>query len=207
MWLPALIVGLTGCAPNRIRGEIDGLPIPIASAFLVLEAGALGDDDLLVVSLSSLPSACRVFDHWESRAAGAGTAEELAAAWAEAFPDDWWQVDLVLRQASGSWPPEGAVWPGLAHDAFPEEAGDVFANFVHHRLRRDADWFSGAAPDEDYEAAWLSDLGALRIDRGEPGTRLAGRFATRAVDADGVAAGEVEVIFDATPCPRVGTGG
>lgn len=201
-----LLVLLAACAPNRVQGLIAGQPVPIESAHLTVETGAFGDDDLVVVTMSSLPGSCSREQYWRELSANADTPEALAQAWADAWPAEFWQVDLVARVAGGSWPPRDSVWTGLAWDAFPEEPGQVFATFDHHVAWRDATWFAGEFEDEDvYEHVFYSDLGAVQWGKGLPAQKLAGKMSTNTTDGSGTFTGRVELRFDVVTCPVVAT--
>jgi hypothetical protein len=199
-----LALGLVGaCDANRVAGTIGQSAVPIESAFTTTVADAFGDDDLVVITASSIPSACRAFQFFEETAAQSADPDVLAEAWAASFPADFWQVDIVLRMGPSAVPARGDVWPGLPHDAFPEQAGQAFASFTHHSQHRDANYFAQTT-DEAYGEAWLSHGGAVRFDRVDV-TLLDGRFNTTVLDDEGGFAGQVEVFFRATPCPIVAT--
>jgi hypothetical protein len=190
---------LAGCTPNR-ASEIDGTAFPIESTALEVVPGAFGDDDLLVVTLSSLPDVCAAQASFRAAAGDAEDGAALASAWNAAYPLQFTEIVLAARVVGSTWPPNGEQWPGLAWDAFPEEDSVVFASWLDHRAPRDAAYFDGEADPGGYETTWLSDGGFVEWRAGLPSQRLAGRFATHVTDRSGEVRGAGDVRFDAETC-------
>jgi hypothetical protein len=196
----ALLSLSAGCDANRVSGTIAGLTVPIETAFTTTAGNAFGSDDLVVITATSVPSACRAFQFFDETASETDDPDALAEAWAASFPPDFWQIDIVLRIGPTATPAKGAVWPALPVDAFPEEAGQAFATFTHTTQHRDAASFSSGDDGADH---WLSDGGAVRFDGVSAEGLLDGRLNTTVVDEEGAVAGTVQVFFKATPCPFV----
>jgi hypothetical protein len=201
-----LFAVLLACSPNRVVGTVAGAPVPVESAYLAVEPEFFGDDDLVRIRLASIPNACDADRFYEEQVAAATTPDELAEAWSNAYPPDFWSIDLVAWVPGGSWPPKDRAWQGLAWDALPERSNTVFATFNHYVAWLDAAWFTGEVADEDdYDHVFYSDLGLARWGGGTPAQRLSGRMSTNVRDGAGDLVGRVELRFDATPCPIVGT--
>ncbi|MCA9493700.1 MAG: hypothetical protein KC621_27395 [Myxococcales bacterium] len=198
-----VLAALLACAPaNRVDGFVGDQQLSIASAHLTWLPGALGDDDLLVATLSSLPDSCGLERAFEQLAGQSDQPDQLAAAWAATYPPAFWQVDVVARVPGASWPSKGELWVGLPWDAFPEEPNTLFASFTEHRALRDEAWWGGEAIEEDdYETVWFSDEGTALWRAGTPSQHARGRFNTFVADGEGVRDGLVEVFFDVSVCP------
>jgi hypothetical protein len=192
---------LVACGPQNTVGPVAGVPFPIASAHLTVDPGTFGADDLVTVTLSSLPASCEAERSFRAASLDAGTPEALAAAWSAAYPDAFFEVDVAARVTGGTWPGRGALWSGLAWDAFPEQNNVVFGVLTEHVAPRDAAYWEGEYDDEDdYEHVFYTDGGLLQWGAAQPGVRLSGRFNTDVVDGDGADAGSTEIRFDATIC-------
>lgn len=203
-----LVALLLGCSPNRVVGTVVGQPVPIESAYLVVEPAFFGDDDLVRIRMTSIPNSCATDAFYEEAVAVATTPAELASAWQSAYPEDFWSIDLVAWVPGGSWPPRDRAWEGLAWDELPDRSNIVYATFNHYVAWLDEAWFLGEVADEDdYDHVFYSHLGLARWGKGVPAQRLAGRMSTDVRDGAGTMVGRVELRFDASPCPVVGTAG
>ena len=195
------LVALAACGPENHVAAFDGQAFPIASSFLTVAPDTFGDDDLVVVSLSSVEASCDAERAFRAASATAETPEALAEAWAAAWPPAFTEAQLVVRVQGGTWPPAHGAWSGLAWDALPEENGVVFATFTRHFALRDAAWWTGdAADDAAYEETWLSNGGLVKWGAAEPGVHLSGRLHTGVTDGAGTPVGDTELRFDATIC-------
>ena len=201
-----MLVLVLGCTSDRVVGTIAGAPVPIESTYLVVEPAFFGDDDLVQVRMSSIPNSCAADQFYRDQVEAETTPEGLAEAWSNAYPTDFWTVDLVAWVPGGTWPPKDRVWPGLAWDALPEDENSVYATFNHYVAPLDAAWFLGEVEDEDdYDHVFYSDLGLVQWGKGVPAQRLSGKMNTNIRDGAGDLVGRVELRFDATPCPVLGT--
>ena len=172
MWL------LASCISTQLRGEIDGQPVDVQAAWMVHQPEAIGEDGLLTITLVTFPGGCSTAEFWGEQSPEA-TPEELAEAWAFAFPRNWWQIDVQAQTPGGRWPTDNTAWPGLRFGATPE-ATTVFAQFTHHTAHRDAAWFDPAQDVDpaDYQTTYVSDQGALKWTKVVANVEVKGRFNT-----------------------------
>lgn len=195
------LAALAACTPTNELDPVAGKEWPILSAFFTLAPDTFDSDDLVTITLSSLPDACERDGVWRAGASAAETPEDLADAWLAAFPSAFFEVDVVARVQGGTWPPKGSLWSGLAWDALPESNNVVFAVLTEHVTLRDEDFWAQEYDDEDdYEHVFYSDGGLAKWKKVIPGSRLAGGFVTDVVDGGGTYAGTTEIRFDATIC-------
>lgn len=206
-WLLGVLVSTfcgAGCNRDRMIGTIDGMEWPLSDSFLVRSEEAYGDDDLLVITLSSLPDACRTWQLWDASVTEDATPEELAEAWQQVFPNVFWEVHIGARMLSGSWPVSRTGWAGASWDNEPHGPEVVYARFVEHRDARPPGWFEpeGLPPDDalEIEEIYRSHAGAIKWSTNSPSRVAAGRFNTDVADAEGNRIGRVELRFHATPC-------
>src|SRR5687767_5567968 len=106
-----------GCSSNAVHGKVDGFHVPVKSAFLLhLPPQDADADGLAMVTMSSLPSACPVYDYWFERLEQAESSEDLAEGWAAAFPEQFWEVLITVRTEGDGWPLARTRWQGVAWD-------------------------------------------------------------------------------------------
>jgi hypothetical protein len=192
---------LVACGPPNRVSPIGDLPFPVESSYLTVDPGTFDADDLLTVTLSSLPGSCDAERVFRDGAADAEDPAALAEAWAAAFPAAFTEVEVVARVQGGTWPVKGSLWSGLAWDALPEQNNVAFAVFTQHLALRDEAWWAGEVEDEDaYEQVFYSDGGLMKWGTSEPGVRVSGRLNADVVSSAGAFAGSSEVRFDATIC-------
>lgn len=182
----------TGC------GTVDGLDVPVQDAFFVEDAG-LGDG-AIVVFVSSLATACDRMATMLGSIEGGASPDELAAQWAETYPDDFWEVQIVLRVAN---PADSLAGETLEGAAGREEVrrDEGFAIFDHYRETPSAAyWTTG---EEGVVETSFSDGGEITISEHSPGLSLAGEFETTAVDEGGDAVGPVSIRWSSARCDPV----
>jgi hypothetical protein len=199
-----LMMAAIGCTPDRMIGTIDQREWPITESFLVLEAEAYGEDDLLTVNLSSLPDPCRTWQLWDALAQDAEGPADLADAWKETFPEIFWEIHVGARLRPATWPVGSTGWAGLEWDATASGPEQAFAVFVEHRGWRSEAWFEEALEPEEaleIEEVYTSHAGVLKWRKSTPGRSAKGRFNTDVVDAEASRLGRVTLSFSATPCP------
>jgi hypothetical protein len=198
-----VLLSAIGCTPDRMIGTIDNREWPIADSYMVLEPEAFGEDDLLAISLSSLPDACRTWQLWEALTEEAEDPADLADAWKETFPEVFWEVHVGARLRPATWPVAGTGWAGIEWDATPSGPEQAFAVFVEHRDWRSEAFFDQTLePDEleKIERTYTSHAGALKWKKSAPGRSAKGRFNTDVVDAEANRLGQVILSFNALPC-------
>lgn len=201
MRLALACLTLAACGPDNHVAPFGTVSFPIASAHLTVDPGTFGADDLLTVTLSSLEASCDAERAFRDAAAVADSPEEMAAAWSSAYPESFFEVDVVARIKGGTWPPSGTLWSGLDWDALPEQNNLAFALITGHITSRDVDYWSGEAEEvAAYEKIWLTDGGLMRWGAATPGLRVSGQFNTAVVDEAGNEVGNTEIRFDATVC-------
>lgn len=197
--LPAL--ALAACGPVNRASPVGDLVFDLASAHLTVDPGTFGADDLLTITLSSLPASCDAERAFRDGTVDAETPEAIAAVWADTYPPAFTEIELGARVPGGTWPARGAAWTGLAWDAFPEQNNVVFGVLTQHLALRDADWWAGEVDDPDaVERVFYTDGGLVKWGGVSPQVRVSGRFVTGVVDDAGSAIGDTEIRFDATIC-------
>lgn len=208
---PARLVALlaiaalgSACSSDRVIGAVGDEEIPVRTAMFSEHPEAFGEDGLIFVVLTELPDACASYSWFQSKAEATDDPEELAAAWAQVFPERFWEVVVVLRVADPAYSLEGLTLTGLRWDDLLELRNHWFARFTRHTAHRDAAWFDGEGATEDYLDEFLSHEGSLRMKRHEPGERLKILGQTLVVETESeTPQGLVKLRFDAEPCPGV----
>lgn len=198
-------LALTGCASTEVEGEVAGAPVDVVGATFAEVPGVWEDDGAVLVWLLPVEDPCATLAGWLAVSETSREPAALADAWGAAFPERFWQVDVVLRVADPHASQQGEWLTGTAWDAEASAAGQAYAALVHHARARDEAYFAGATEDPDaYEQTWYSHRGLLQIHGHRPGDSLSGVFTTEAVDAsDGARDGEVVVRFEAEHCAEV----
>jgi hypothetical protein len=195
------LVLLGGCSANAVHGRVDGFAVKIKSSFLAWDVPADGTPGTIVVAMSSLPNGCAVYQYWNVQMNKADSdPDALAQAWAQAFPEQFWEVFLTFRVDPGTWPAPGMAWQGNAWDQQLTTPSSAAMEFVQHNAHRPAEWFEGAS---GFEHDYFSNAGVVKFGRSIPNQRLSGRFSTLTVDETGLPTGSVNVDFAATPCPQL----
>jgi hypothetical protein len=191
---------LSGCETTRVEGLLDGVEIEHAVSMFVEEVDVLGDDDLLTVVVSTIPNACRVYEYYLDLYADNPTWRGHSIAWQKALPDEFWEISLYVRVPSIDATLEGAQFNGIPADAELLDSSTVTAELSHFLDHPDPD----NPAENGYYDPYLSDGGLLEVARAESGVRVKGTFTTRVVAADrGTPSGDLEIDFDASPCPNV----
>lgn len=197
----APLLALLACGPRNSVDPVAGRLWPMETSFLTVDPDTFDGDDLLTITLSSLPDSCDRDRLFRDAAADAEGPAALADAWASAYPEPFFEVDVVARVQGGTWPPKGALWSGLPWDAFPEQNNVVFAVLTEHVAVRDEAYWAGDYEDEDdYEHVFYTDGGLAKWGKATPGLRVTGRMNADVVDGSGNYAGATEIRFDATVC-------
>ncbi|MEQ1570772.1 MAG: hypothetical protein ABMA64_34405 [Myxococcota bacterium] len=194
-----LLPVLAGCSSNGVHGKVGGFDVEIQSAFLIYDAPPEGSDGLAIVAMSSMPSACAAYRYWYDEVLKAESSDDLAKAWATAFPEQFWEVLVEVVNDGSSWPVSGSEWQGLGVQENPA-AGRLSAELIQHNAHRPAEWFDGL---QGYENHYSSNAGFAKWRKAVPGEHLSGVFSTSTVDPDGVPTGQVKIEFNATPCPNL----
>ncbi|MFT4621696.1 MAG: hypothetical protein ACI8PZ_000348 [Myxococcota bacterium] len=198
-FLGALVL-LAGCSTVSVRGEIDGETPPIEVSMFLEDGDAFGAEGLIAIVLSSEPNACRLYEYFLDEADASTGWRGYSIGWQKTFPDNFWQVSLVLRTGAFDGTIGGQTFTGIPWDAVPEQNGQAYGRIVHYVQHPRPD-----APDStDWFVEYLSAGGTLEIGTHEPGERLEGRFTAPFVDpADGAARGDLDLKFDARVCPNI----
>ncbi len=183
---------MTGC------GSVEGLDVPVQDAFFVEDAG-LGDG-AIVVFVSSLATACdRMATMLQSLDSGA-TSDELAERWAQTYPEEFWEVQIVLRVADPADSLAGETLDGAAGaDSVQRDQG--FAIIDHYEGSPTAEyWTTG---DDDVVETSFSEGGAITISEHSPGVSLSGEFETEVVDESGADIGPLSIQWNSVRCDPV----
>ncbi len=195
-----MVFFLMACTTTSINGLVDGQEIAAHVSMFIEQPDVLEDDDLVTVVLSTIPNACRVYEYYLDLYADNPTWRGHAIAWQKAFPDDFWEVSLIVRVASLS--PELAGTDIVGVRALDDlvDPSTLYGEVTHFIDHPDPD-----DPTENgYYDPYLTDGGLLSVTKAETGLRFKGDFTTRIVDADrGAPKGDVEMQFDASVCPNV----
>lgn len=204
MFLMGLIVAAqatSGCS-NTVTGTIDGLTLPdMKSAFYIEAEHGYGDDGTMLVWMSSAEDACESAEIVLAAQDATDDPAELADIWSMIYPDDFWEVTVVLRTADIDDSAVGERFDGVPWDVDNGEAGDAFASFTHFLRPQDEDFWSGEGSYDRYQDLYYTDRGELEIDIHTPGARLGGFFEADVADwDDGDRQGEVRINFDAERC-------
>ena len=204
MLLIGVAHGTTGCT-NTVTGTIDGLSLPaMQSAFYIEAEDGYGEDGTLIVWLSTVPNACEVTETVLAGQAATDDPSELADLWSSHYPEDFWEVTVVIRAADIDDSAVGARLNGVPWDVDNGEAGDAFASFTHFLGAHDEDFWNGSGSYDRYQDLYYSDRGDLEIDIHSPGARIGGYFDADVTDwDDGDLQGEVSINFDAQRCRGV----
>lgn len=202
VFLPVVVLA-SACSTVDVKGEIDGETPPIEVSMFLEDGDAFGQDGLMAIVLSSEPNACRLYEYFLDQTIAGGW-RGYTIGWQKTFPDNFWQVSLVLRTSSFDGTLEGQTFSGLTWDALPEQTGQAYGRVVHYVQHPRPD-----SPDNtDWFVEYLSNGGSLEIDKHEPGERLKGTFTAPFVDpTDGSARGEIDLKFDARVCPNISSFG
>ncbi len=195
----ALLLLGAGCTTVKVKGEIDGETPPIEVSMFLEDSDAFGEEGLVAVVLSSEPNACRLYEYFLDQT-DAGGWRGYSIGWQKTFPDNFWQISLVLRTGAFDGTLDGQTFTGIPWDAVPEQNGQAYGHVVHYVQHPRPD-----SPDNgDWRVDYNSNGGSFEIDKHEPGERLTGTFSAPFVDpVDGSARGELEMKFDARVCPNI----
>jgi len=200
--LAVILVGLSsGCSGNAIQGTIDGFPVKVRSAFYFAEPDAMAEDDLVTVVMTDLKNGCQDYGFYLESTDEMVEADDLASAWAAVFPPDFWEVAIILRVSDAAVPLDGVQLVGIDWDETLEQRNHGFASVVHNRAMRDAAFFDGSGPTDDYLDGYLSRGGRVEISKHVPGSFIRGNFGTEMVDREeGETKGLVKMKFNAAFC-------
>ncbi len=192
---------IAGCG-TRIKGEIDGEKLDIVSAFFVQgeEVYSESGDGVIRVLASSTEDFCDVLVEFFEDMEDVRQAEEMVSIWADAFPEDWWTMEVVIRvnDPTDAEDVEKGEYEGVDWDGYVEADEEAHAVFTHFTDHQDAQFFAeGAEPDLDN---YYSDDGDLTISSFQPEESLKGTFTTTAVDDQGDDEGEIEIKLNAIWC-------
>ena len=202
-----LVAGVAGCSANRLEGLIADQRVFVESTWVTYEPGFYGEDGRLIVTLTSLPSACNAVAFWIGQRMDSQDTTAWADAWEVSFPREWWAVELEARTPGDTWPVENLDWPGLAWEASLEEPVRLKGHFFHFHDHPTPEAFDVLPEsDPDFLTRYTSDVGVVRWQRSVRDVVLSGRFNTFVVDEQGADAGRVEAHFRAFPCPSAAGG-
>lgn len=191
---------LAGCETTRVEGLVDGTEIAQTVSMFVEQPDVLGDDDLVTVILSTIPNACRVYEYYLDLYADNPTWRGHSIAWQKAFPAEFWEITLYARVPSVGPELDGAQLTGIPADGELVDPSTLYAEVTHFLDHPDPD----NPAENGYYDPYLSDGGLLELAKVESGSRFKGVFTTRVIDASrGTPAGDLEIVFDASPCPNV----
>ncbi len=195
----AILALVGGCTTVKVTGDLDGEEVPIQVAMFLEDSDAFGGDGLMTVVLSSEPNACRLYEYFLSQVSHSAW-RSYSIAWQKTFPENFWEVALVLRTASFDGSIEGQTLEGLPWDAVPEATNKAYARTVHYVQHP-----SPEAPDNtDWYVEYFSNGGSLTIDKHDPGEVLKGTFSGSFVDpTDGAERGSLDLSFEASVCPNI----
>jgi len=190
-----------GCG-SRIKGEIDGEKIDIQSAFFVQleEVDTDSGDGLIVVYLTSIEDGCDVAVSYSEDLLSVRQPEDEADAWADAFPEEWWSLSLIIRVSDpgDEEDVEGGEYEGIDWDEELEDDEEVQGLIAHYTDHLDSQYFSGQSQaDVDY---YYSDGGEMSVSKFSDEDAIKGSFETTAVDDQGDDEGEITIHFNATWC-------
>ncbi len=186
---------LAGCASTGVEGTVGGASVDVGTAVFAEVPGVWEDEGAVLVWLLPVDDACGSLARWLAVSEASRDPVELEDAWSAAFPDRFWQVDVVLRVADPHASQQGEWLTGTAWDEEAAAPGQAYAALAHHT----------AVPGLGEAAqTWYSHRGLLQIHGHRPGDSLTGVFTTEAADADdGAREGDVVVRFDAEHCADV----
>jgi hypothetical protein len=192
---------MTGCG-SRIKGTIDGEKVDIQSAFFVQFEDLFSDtgDGVIAVYLASIEDGCDVFTDIYEDLDFIQQPEEAADAWADAFPEEWWSVQLVLQVSdpTDEEDVEAGEYEGVDWDEPLEDDEEVAGVISHYTDHLDAQYFSELSM-RDLDQ-YFTDGGDLAVSRFTSEDTIRGRFETTVVDDQGDDEGEITIHFDAIWC-------
>jgi hypothetical protein len=198
--------------PISIEGELDGERPELVDGFFVHATETWDDEDLIVVVLSSFEDSCEAMAELKEAQEDADEisdpetwAEAWAEAWEEHMPDEFWQIEIVMRIEDDGDSLGGQELDGVAWDEDLEETGEAFAVVRNHHQPFDFEYVFDDADREDYYALYYSDRGELQIEEHDPNDSLSGTFSFEVVEIEEDEdnpdeAGEVEVHFEVERC-------
>lgn len=195
---------LTGCT-NVVSGSVDGVTLPkMQSAFYIESEDGYGEDGTVLVWMSSIEDACEKTEIVLAAQDATDEPTDLAAAWSLVYPEDFWEVTVVLRTDDVNDTAAGDRFIGASWDGENEASGSAFANLTHFLRPHDEAFWAGVGEYERYQDLYYTDGGELDIDIHVPGDRIAGYFDADVADwDDGDVQGEVGINFDARRCRGV----
>ncbi len=198
-----LILTLAAC--NSVSGAVDGDDVPrLATSFYVENDDAYENDGAIMVVMSSADLGCEGYaDAWED------LEDELAASdldgfidlWEEVFPEDFWEVRILLRvddvdDSAARIDFDAQDWDdGLGDD---DEAGMWMYHYTEYPDVSLLDFDFSLL--EDSRDTYLSDEGSVAVRRHKPGEFISGYFDAPMVDLDGDDEGEARVSFSSQRC-------
>ena len=192
----------TGCA-NRVRGEVGELEVPVRSAFFFSQEGAFGDDSLIGIVMSSLGDGCQDYAFYQTAIQGLDSPSEQASAWQAVFPEDFWEVGIVLRTGSPTQSLSGSTLTGIPRNKSLDGRGQAYSRITHNLNHRDEAWFDGSGQAGVYIDEFISNGGQLEIVEHTPNSTIRGNFGTAFIDnLEDVQAGVLDIHFKATFCPE-----
>lgn len=186
---------LAGCASTGVDGVVAGANVDVTSATFAEVPGVWEGEGAVLVWLLPGDDACAALTGWLAVSQETRDPVALTDAWSAAFPDRFWQVDVVLRVTDPHASQQGEWLTGTAWDEEATAPGQAYAALTHH---------SGVPGLGEGAPTWYSHRGLLKIHGHRPGDSLSGVFTTEAAEADdGARDGEVVVRFDAEHCADV----
>lgn len=186
---------------NQVDADLEGLPERWTGYFIQESGFYPGGDDYMGVFLTEegTRTCASVATFWEQMVAEPDAAARRALWAADNAPPNW-SVALYFRLAALGDDLTQTIVEARPQSAVPT-TGTVAADVRTQTVAFDDAFLSGAAPQEDYEQVWESDLGTLTVDEHEAREHIAGSFETRLVVAGtSTDAGPLDVTFDVVRC-------
>jgi hypothetical protein len=204
MMLIGAAYATSGCT-NTVTGTIDGLSLPaMQSAFYIEAEDGYGEDGTILVWMSSVEDACSKTEAVLAAQDATDDPSELEQIWSTFYPEDFWEVTVVMRTADVNASLAGSSLTGVPWDVESEGSGEAFASFTHFLRPHDQAFWDGSGEYERYQDLFYTDEGSLDVDVHVPGDRVGGYFEAEVTDwDDGDVQGEVVVDFDADRCRGV----
>lgn len=204
----ALLLAPLGAGCNAVSGKIDDQGASISGGYFIQDDDLLGDNGVIQIFLSGNKDSCEHDAAYNDAIDDADDYADLESAWAENFPDDFWQVNLTVISDNVNADLSGEEWSGGDWDKWSIEDGDAGGGATHYTALLDEDYFSQAEPWHDYHDSFVTDGGTVTVKSHEPGESISGTFETtmRKYDddlSDSSDAGDVTIRFQVERCDAV----
>jgi hypothetical protein len=200
--------------PISIEGDLDGEQPKLVDGFFFHADAGWRNDEGIVVVLSSFPDSCGALselfaeiDVLLSVEDPETRAEEMADAWEDLLPDEFWQIEITMRIGDDGDSLEGEEIDGVGWGDGLGEAGEAEVVLIEQKKPFDFDYFFDDVEwDEmdDYYTEYLSDGGDLQIEEHDPSDSMSGTFSFEAgEDSDDPDEFELEVHFEVERCSDI----